>query len=88
MLGHRAFLMSLLRRVADGGDVFAADLLSGVPDPDSLDQDEREALTELRLWIEDRDIHMGETNYTRFKREWMRDRLAVLRDVRSGDTRR
>lgn len=73
--------MTTLLRVAEGGDVEAAELSAGVPDTAALDPDEREALTELQLWIEDRDIHLGETNYTRFKREWMRDRLAVLRDA-------
>ncbi|WP_156818770.1 hypothetical protein [Sphingomonas sp. Mn802worker] len=72
--------MSTLLRVAEGGDVEASDLSAGVPDASGLDPDERDALVELQLWIEDRDIHQGETNYTRFKREWMRDRLAVLRD--------
>ncbi len=85
---QRTFLMTTLQRVANGGDIFAAELSKGVPDPAALDSDEREALTELKLWIEDRDIHLRETNYTRFKREWMRDRLAVLRDPRAGDALR
>ncbi len=87
MPDQRAFLMLTLLRVAEGGDVVADDLRAGVPDPATLDADEREALTELQLWIEDRDIHLGESNYTRFKREWMRDRLAVLRDAPARNER-
>jgi hypothetical protein len=81
VLDPRSFLMTRLQRVAEGGDIVADDLSAGVPDPSLLDPDEREAFTELQLWIEDHDIHQSETNYSRFKREWMRDRLAVLRDA-------
>ena len=72
--------MTALHRVANGGDIAAEELSAGVPRLATLDRDERDALTELELWIEDADIHVRDHDYARFKREWMRDRLAVLRD--------
>jgi len=80
MADQRSFLMTALHRVANGGDIVAEELSAGVPRPATLDRDERDALTELELWIEDTDIHVRDHDYARFKREWMRDRLAVLRD--------
>jgi hypothetical protein len=81
---QRSFLMTALHRVANGGDIVAEELSAGVPRPATLDRDERDALTELELWIEDADIHVRDHDYARFKREWMRDRLAVLRDPRGS----
>ena len=75
----RAFLMSALQRVIDGGDITLAELYRAIPDPRSLTtRGEKEAWEELSHWADDEDIRFKDAHYAAFKRDWMRDRLSAL----------
>jgi hypothetical protein len=78
MSDARAYLISALQRVADGGDVTADELSIAVPDPLVLDDVERAAWEELSHWADDDDIREKDPDYATFKREWMRDHIATL----------
>ena len=80
MTAARPFLVAALRRIADGGSIDHAQLEAGVPDPLSLDRDEKNAWEELSHWADDGDIRERDARYAAFKRAWMRDHLAALND--------
>ena len=74
----RAFLLATLQHVADGGDLTVAELDTGMPNPLMLDPTERDAWEELSHWADDDDVRGKDVNYTAYKRERLRDRLAEL----------
>ena len=78
MTAARAFLLEALQRVADGGDVGAAELDTAVPDPFALDYAEKNAWEELSHWADDDDIRERDGRYAAHKRERMRDHVAAL----------
>ncbi|MGU3314241.1 hypothetical protein ACLBWH_01720 [Sphingomonas sp. M6A6_1c] len=75
----RAFLLEVLQRVADGGDVAESELDTAVPDPFALDAAEKAAWEELSHWTDDADIRQWDERYAASKRERMRDHVAALR---------
>ncbi|KQS03371.1 hypothetical protein ASG11_03105 [Sphingomonas sp. Leaf357] len=74
----RAFLLEALQRVANGGDIDRTELDTAVPNPRSLDRNEKSAWEELSHWADDGDIRERDQRYAEFKREWMRDHVAAL----------
>jgi hypothetical protein len=85
MTAARPFLIATLRHVADGGTVDHAQLDAGVPDPLSLDSDEKDAWEELSHWADDDDIRERGERYAIFKRERMRDQIPALIDEGKSD---
>jgi hypothetical protein len=75
----RAFLLEVLQRVADGGDVAESELDAAVPDPFALDPAEKIAWEALSHWADDDDIRERDKRYAASKCERMRDHVAALR---------
>ncbi|MBB5716557.1 hypothetical protein [Sphingomonas aerophila] len=78
MTAARAFLLKVLQRVADGGDVSEPELNTAVPDPFALNRAEKNAWEELSHWADDDDVRGRHQRYAASKRERMRDHLAAL----------
>ena len=78
MTAARAYLLSALRRVANGGDLTPEELDAAIPDPFALDRSERTAWEELSHWADDADIRAHDPLYARFKRDWMLGHIATL----------
>jgi len=81
MTSARAHLLTMLERVADGGDITTQELDLAIPDPLILDEREKAAWEELSHWADDEDIRMRDARYTGFKRQWMRDHMSTLQEV-------
>ena len=79
MTNARAFLLEALRRAAEGGDINEAELDAAVPDPLTLDRDEKDAWEQLSHWADDEDIRGRDHRYATMKRGWLRLRIAALR---------
>lgn len=78
MTSVRAYLLSTLRRIVNGGDLSPEELDAEIPDPLVLDRSERAAWEELSHWADDADIRAHDAHYAAFKRDWMRDHIATL----------
>ena len=74
----RAYLLATLQRVADGGDVTAAELDAAIAEPLSLGRLERDAWEELSHWTDDADIRLKDPHYAAYKRKRMQDCIAAL----------
>lgn len=74
----RAFLLEVLQRVTDGGDVAESELDTAVPNPFALDAVEKTAWEELSHWVDDGDIRERDGRNAASKRERMRDHAAAL----------
>ncbi|MCI4589787.1 hypothetical protein MOK15_06750 [Sphingobium sp. BYY-5] len=79
MTAIRTYLLEALERVVDGGDIEQDELEAVVPNPLVLDPVEKDAWQQLSHWADDADIRQRDANYSTFKRDWMRDRIAALR---------
>ncbi|MGE4429852.1 MAG: hypothetical protein AB7E05_03810 [Sphingobium sp.] len=69
--------LSMLHPIADGGDVTGQELDIAVPDPSMLDREEKRGREELSHWADDADIRAKDENHARFKRDWIRERIAA-----------
>lgn len=85
MTAARPFLIATLLLVADGGTIDHAGLNAGVPDPLSLDHNEKSAWEELSHWADEDDIRELVERYATFKRERMRGYIAALIDKVESD---
>lgn len=74
----RTFLVDALQRVADGGDIDEAELETAVPDPFALDDLEKSAWEELSHWADDGDIRAKDERYVSYKRDRMRECIAMF----------
>lgn len=81
MNSARAHLLTMLERVADGGDITTQELDLAIPDPLILDKREKAAWEELSHWADDDDIRTRDARYADFKRQWMRDHMSILQEV-------
>ncbi|MDI1295964.1 MAG: hypothetical protein PSY12_08785 [bacterium] len=81
MASARVHLLTMLERVADGGDLTAQELNAAIPDPLLLDQREKAAWEELSHWADDEDIRAKDAHYTGLKRQWMRDHMSALQQA-------
>lgn len=78
MNAARAYLLTALQRVVDGGDITNEELDAAIPDPLALERAERDAWEQLSHWADDADIRVRDAHYASFKRDWMRDYIAKL----------
>jgi hypothetical protein len=78
MSDARAYIISALQRVVDGGDITADELSGAIPDPLVLDDAEKGGWEQLSHWADDDDIREKDPDYANFKRECMRDHIAKL----------
>lgn len=81
MTTPREYLLNMLQRIVDGGDLTTDELDTAIPDPRLLDdRSEKDAWEELSHWADDDDIRARDVRYSEYKRERMRDHIAALRD--------
>ena len=78
MTAARAYLLSTLQKVADGGDLTTEELDAAVPNPRLLDSAEKDAWEQLSHWADDADIRAKDVRYASFKRDWMRAHIKAL----------
>jgi len=81
MTSARVHLLTMLERVADGGDLTAQELNAAIPNPFLLDLREKAAWEELSHWADEEDIRAKDANYTGFKRQWMRDHMSASQEA-------
>lgn len=76
MNAARAYLVTALQRVVDGGDINNDELNAAIPDPLVLERHERDAWEQLSHWADDADIRARDSRYASFKRDWMHNHIA------------
>lgn len=74
--------MSILGRVADGGDLTAAELDAAIPDVRRLEGAEREAWRALSQWADEADVRAQDMHDAAAGRERMRSLAARLGEER------
>lgn len=82
MTDVRAFLIEVLNRVGNGGDISTAELDAVIDDPLILEDDEKKAWSELYHWADDEDVRAKSQRYAIYKRERIQECLITLE--RSG----
>lgn len=81
MTNARAYLLAILQRVAQGGDLTTDELDAAIPNPRLLDgRSEKDAWEELSHWADDDDNRVRDERYAEQKRERMRDHIARLNE--------
>ncbi|MBA4759040.1 hypothetical protein [Sphingosinicella sp.] len=79
MTASRDFLVVLLERVAEGGDLTMQELDVAIPEPIALDQAEKRGWQTLSHWADDGDIRSKDERYADFQRKRIREQLAALK---------
>lgn len=78
MNSARAYLVTALQRVVDGGDITNEELNAAIPDPLILEPHDRGAWQQLSQWADDGDIRARNSRYASIRRDWMQNHIAKL----------
>ena len=74
----RAYLLTALQRVLQGGELAAEELREAIPSQDALQKQEKAAWEQLTHWAGESDVRAKDQNYAAFHFEWLEDLHAQL----------
>ena len=74
----RAYLLTALQRVLQGGELAAEELREAIPSPEALQKHEKAAWEQLAHWAGESDVRARDQNYAVFHFEWLGDLHAQL----------